>query len=261
MTSHYTNRFNNLIVSFGCLLLISACSSTESTPGTEVHAHVTHLPPAAANVTETATPGKQFVNDQGVTIELTSAYLTLSEMQIRTDCSVSPFARLLEAVYDLVLPVANAHTESTPTKLGEPLVVNVLNPDTEELEFGHFSPAAGSYCGITVHMHPADADSRGLPTTLSMIGQVLHLEGNYSVGGPQIAFTVETAVEPEHADIAFPATINLSASNLSGEAHLNIEYNNWFDGFDSAAMAALATADSSAVTQLLDNITASISHD
>jgi len=260
MTSHYTKHCRKLLVSLACLLLVSACSSTDTTPGTEVHAHVTHLPPATT-VTTTATPGKRFDNDQGVTIELTSAYLTLSEMDIRTSCGASPFARLLDGIYKLVIPTAHAHTESTPTKLGEPLVVNVLNPDTEELEFGHFSPAAGNYCGITVHMHPADVDARNLPTTLSMVGLVLHIEGNYDSGGGAVAFTVETAIEPEHADVAFPATIALSASNLSDEAHLNIEYNTWFNGFDSAAMADLAAADPAAVAALLDNITASIHHD
>ena len=262
MTFPCTKHSGNLLVSISCLLLFSACSSTDSTPGTEVHAHVTHLPPAAT-VTTTATPGKQFVNDNNVTIELTSAYLTLSEMDIRTNCSPPAFTRLLDTMYDLLIPTAQAHTESTPTKLGEPLVVNVLNPDTEELEFGHFSPPPASYCGLTVHMHPADVDARGLPTTFSMIGLVLRIEGSYDdgLGGGPVQFTVETTVEPEHADIAFPAMINLSASNLSGEAHLNIEYNTWFDGFNSAAMAALVTADPSAVTQLLDNITASIGHD
>lgn len=262
MTSHYTNHCRNLFVSLSCLLLVSACSSTDSTPGTEVHAHLTHLPPAST-VTTTATPGKQFDNDQGVTIELTSAYLTISEMDLRTNCSASPFARLLDAVYELVIPVAHAHTESTPTKLGTPLVVNVLNPDTEELEFGHFSPPPASYCGITVHMHPTDADARDLPTTLSMVGLVLRLEGNYDdgLGGGPVAFTIETAIEPEHADIAFPATIVLSASNLTDEAHLNIEYHTWFNGFDATGMASLAAADPTTVADLLDNITNSIHHD
>ena len=261
MTSHYTKRYRNHFVSLCSLLLISACSSSDITPGTELHAHVTHLPPAATVTTTSA--GKQFVNDNNVTIELTSAYLTLSEMDIRTNCSASPFARLLDTVYELLIPTAHAHTESTPTKLGTPLVVNVLNPDSEELEFGHFSPAPASYCGITVHMHPADADARGLPNALSMIGLVLHVEGSYDdgQGGGPVAFTVETAIEPEHADVAFPTPIVLSASNLSDEAHLNIEYNTWFNGFDAATIAALVAGDTTATSLLLDNITASIHHD
>lgn len=257
MTSHYTKQSRNIFVSFSCLLLISACSSTDSTPGTEVHAHVTHLPPATT-VTETQTPGKQFTNNNGDIIELTSAYLTLSEMDLRTDCSASPFAWLRDAVFELLVPAAYAHTESTPTKLGTPLVVNLLNADSEELEFGHFSPPPSSYCGITVHMHPADADARNLPTTLSMVGQVVHLAGSYDTGGGATAFTVDVALEPEHADIAFPAAIVLSASNLNDEIHLNIEYNSWFDNI---IMADLAAADPAAITQLLDNITASVGHD
>jgi hypothetical protein len=257
MISHYTNQSIKLFVALSSALLISACSSTDSTPGTEVHAHVTHLPPATT-VTETATPGKQFTNNNGDIIELTSAYLTLSEMDLRTDCSTSPFAWLRDAVFELLVPVAYAHTESTPTKLGTPLVVNLLNADSEELEFGHFSPAPGNYCGITVHMHPADADARNLPTTLSMIGQVVHVAGSYDDGGGATAFTVDVALEPEHADIAFPAAIVLSASNLNDEIHLNIEYNSWFDNI---IMSDLAAADPAAITQLLDNITASVGHD
>lgn len=262
MTSHYTNHCRKLFVSFSCLLLISACSSTDSTPGTEVHAHLTHLPPATT-VTATTTPGKQFSNDQspGVSIELTSAYLTISEMDLRTNCSTNPFARLLDTMYELVIPVAHAHTESTPTKIGEPLVVNVLNPDIEELEFGHFSPPPASYCGITVHMHPADVDSRGLPTTPDMIGKVLHIEGSYDDTIVAGTFNIDIVLEPEHADIAFPAEIVLSATNLTDEAHLNIEYNTWFNGFDATAIANLEAGDLTTVQQFLDNITASIGHD
>ena len=261
MISHYTNQCKKLFVSISCLLLVSACSSTDSTPGTEVHAHVTHLP-TASTVTDGPTGGKQFVNGQGVTIELASAYLTISEMDLRTNCSASsPFAWLRDAVFELVVPAAYAHTESTPTKLGTPLVVNVLNPESEELEFGHFSPPPASYCGITVHMHPADADARDLPTTLSMIGLVVHITGSYDTGGGATDFTVESTLEPEHADIAFPATIVLSGSNLTDEAHLNIEYNTWFNGFDATGIANLAIADPAAVAQLLDNVTASIVHE
>lgn len=262
MTSHYTNHCRTLFISLSCLLLISACSSTDSTPGTEVHAHLTHLPPATT-VTTTATPSKQFVNDQtpGVDIELTAAYLTISEMDLRTDCSVSPFAWLLDTVYEMVIPTAHAHTESTPTKLGTPLVVNLLNPDSEELEFGHFSPPPASYCGITVHMHPADADAIGLPTTFDMVGKVLHLEGTYDNGAVTSSFIINISTEPEHADIAFPAAIVISATNLSDEAHLNIEYNTWFNGFDATAIASLEAGDPATVTQFLDNITASIGHD
>ncbi|UCB56063.1 MAG: hypothetical protein JSW45_05915 [Thiotrichales bacterium] len=259
MIFHYIKNCKRLLASFSVLLLVSACSSSDISGGTEVHTHLTHLPPAS---TVTTTPtGKQFVNDQGVSIVLTSAWLTLSEMELRTDCGASPFARLRDTVLGLIVPVANAHTESTPTKLGTPLVVNLLNPDSEELEFGHFSPAPGNYCGITVHMHPADADARSLPSTFSMIGLVLHLEGSYDNGSGATAFTVDITLEPEHADIAFPAIISLSEGNLNDEIHLNIEYQTWFETFDATLFAALVAGDPSAVSRLLDNVTASIGHD
>lgn len=260
MTSHYTNQYKKLFISFSCLVMISACSSSDTTPGTKIHAHLTHLP-TANTVTDGPTGGKQFDNGQGVTIELTSAYLTISEMDLRTDCSASPFAHLFDTLYEMVIPTAHAHTESTPTKIGSPLVVNVLNPDTEELEFGHFSPPPASYCGITVHMHPADADTRGLPTTFPMDGLVLRIEGNYDAGGGPAIFTYETPLELEHADIAFPAAIELSISNLTDEAHLNIEYHTWFNGFDGTAMDDLANGVQTAIDQLRENVVNSIVHD
>ena len=256
MTSRYIKQSGNLFTSFCCLLLISACSSTDSTPGTEVHAHLTHLPPAST-VTATTTPGKQFDNDQGVTVELTSAFLTISEMELRTDCSASPFALIFDTVYELLVPTATAHTESTPTRLGEPLVVNLLNPDSEELEFGHFSPAAGSYCGITVHMHPADVDARGVVPEIA--NRVIHIVGLYDDNVNNAGtFTLNIDIEPEHADILLPSAIELSSSNLSGEAHLNIEYNSWFNGLDATGIASLEAGDLTAVQQFLENVTHSI---
>lgn len=263
MISHCTNRYTNLLaLSFG-LLFIAACSSSDITPGTEVHAHVTHVPAEApAPAVTTGSSSKLLSYTSGDTIELTAAYLSLSEMELRTDCVAHPFARLLDAVVDLVVPSAIAHTESTPTRLGTPLVVNLLNPDTEEIEFGHFSPAPGSYCGITIHMHAADGDARGLPDSLSMIGLVLYLEGNYNDGSGDLPFIIEMNLELEHADVAFPAAIVLSEASLTGEAHLNIEYNTWFDNI---AMADLVAASSSqakqvAEAQLRENVVHSIHH-
>ena len=260
MTSHYTNRLNNLYISICCLLLISACSSTDTTPGTEVHAHLTHEPAAAPEpAITTNTSSKSITLGNGDTIELTSAYLTISEMELRTNCSVNPFARLLDTIYELVIPTANAHTESTPTKIGEPLVVNILNVDTEELEFGHFSPAATTYCGVTVHMHPADIDSRGLPAP-DMAGQVVRLAGTYN-GTATFTFSIDIPTELEHADIRFPTPIALSATNLTGEAHLNIEYNTWFNGLSATDISDLDTdlASNPTARQMLEtNIVASI---
>ena len=47
MISHYINQPAKLLLALPFALLIIACSSTDSTPGTEVHAHLTHLPAAA----------------------------------------------------------------------------------------------------------------------------------------------------------------------------------------------------------------------
>jgi hypothetical protein len=234
-------------------LLVSSCTSTDVTPGTAIHTHISHEP--SASVSNTPSPGKQFLNNNGVTIELTTAYLVIGEIDLRSNCSSSPFASLLNNMLNLVIPGAYAHTISSPTTLGEPLVINIMNNDSEEPEFGDFSPAAGAYCGVTVHAHPADADARDLPETFSMEGLVLHLEGNYDAGGGATAFAIDIMEEPEHADLAFPADLVLSASNLEAEVIVNIAYDTWFN---DVTMADLAANDDAAVTQLLENITASM---
>jgi hypothetical protein len=262
MTFHYTNRYKSYLFAFSSALLISACSSTDSTPGTEVHAHLTHLPAAAPEPDVSVNAlSKTITLGNSDTIELTAAYLTISEMELRTSCAPGqPFARIMDTLYELLIPTANAHTESTPTLIGEPLVVNVLNPDTEELEFGHFSPPPASYCGITVHMHPADVDSRGLPSP-DMTGKVIRLEGIYN-GTATFPFLIEISDHLEHADIEFPAAIALSASNLSGEAHLNIEYNTWLNGLSATDIADLdaGTAAPGVVQTLAENIVHSLHH-
>ncbi len=262
MIFHCIKSYRNLLVSFACVLSISACSSSDITPGTEVHAHVTHLPAAApAPTVTTGSSSKLLTYGNGDTIELTNAYLTLSEMELRTDCTAHPFARLLNSVFQLVVPSAHAHTESTPTKLGAPVVVNLLNLDTEEIEFGHFSPAPGSYCGVTVHMHAADGDAHNLPANLSMIGLVLYLEGNYDDGSGAVPFTIEVNLELEHADIEFHEAIVLSEASLSGEAHLNIEYNTWFDNLVMADLVAGSSQSKQlAEAQLRENVVHSIHH-
>ena len=52
---------------------------------------------APAPAVTTGSSSKLLTYGNGDTIELTTAYLTLSEMELRTDCTAHPFARLLDS--------------------------------------------------------------------------------------------------------------------------------------------------------------------
>ena len=242
-------------------VFLSGCTSStgSTTDATEVHVHITHEPADA--VTITGSLGKQFDYVGGNTIELATAYLTISEMDLRSDCGVSPFVYMFDSILNVIVPTANAHTESAPTLIGEPLVLNIMSDDTVEVEFGDFSPAAGDYCGVTVHMHTDDGDARDRPTTPDMTGLVAFLDGTYDTGFATGTFTVNLLVELEHADIVFPDVITLSQSNLTGGVELNIEYDTWFDGVDMDLLTAGNAIEMAAETaKLEENIRVSIEH-
>ena len=236
------------------LVLLTGCGSTTSSgSGTDVHVHVTHEP--SASLVAPSENSKRFTTGGSTEVEITQAYLTIGTMDIRTDCSASPFAKLGDSILNVLFPAAYAHTVSSPTSIGEPLVLDIMANDVTEVEFGDFSPAAGSYCGITVHLHPADADARDLPVLVSMTGVVAHIEGVYNTGSGDTSFTVDVTAEPEHADLPFLTDIVLSASNLTAAVDLNIEYDTWFYAIN---MSSLAAADPAALAAFGDNLTASI---
>ena len=111
---------------------------------------------------------------------------------------------------------------------------------------------------MTVHAHPADADTRELPP-IAFTGVVLHVSGYYTPIGETAAaaFTIEITTDLEHADIALPTDIILSSSSLTGQIDINIEYNTWFEGID---VTLLDAGDATQLANFRDNITASIKH-
>lgn len=240
------------------LTLLTGCSSSSSTSGTGIQVDISHVEANTPAVTQTLTPGKSFTTDQGTLVEITQAYLTISEISIRTDCVSTPFAFLFESILETIIPSASAHTESTPTSIGESIVINIMADDASVNNFGTFSPPADSYCGVTVFPRQADSIDRNLPTTVGFTGVVLLVSGNYTPNGEaETAFNINITTELEPSDVTLPSDITLSAANLTGSIDINIEYNTWFEGID---IALLETGVTTEVDKFRTNVTTSIKH-
>jgi hypothetical protein len=87
--------------------------------------------------------------------DLSSLTVTIGELELMP-CESGPLARLKQAL----LPVAEAHTDSSPTLLGTPTILDVRAQ--QSVDMGVLEPPPGNYCGIRVLISAADADANGL---------------------------------------------------------------------------------------------------
>ena len=116
------------------LFTVSSCGFSED--GTTV---------ALSVVTE----GRQQARD------LLSLTVAISELEI-LPCEPG----LVERLKQVLIPVAAAHTDSSPTLLGTPMVLDVRAE--QSVDMGALEPPPGNYCGIRVLISAADADANGL---------------------------------------------------------------------------------------------------
>ncbi len=92
---------------------------------------------------------------------LSQALLTVSQAEL---LACQPQLALINAgrAFNLFRPsAARAHSEETPTRLGTPHVVDLLD-DQQSQTLGRFLPVPRSYCTLRLIMAPADADAVNL---------------------------------------------------------------------------------------------------
>jgi hypothetical protein len=165
------------------------------------------------------------VSEDGATLRLGTARLTVLAATLES-CPASPTA----ALRALLRPaVARAHSEGSPTRLGEPHVVDLRNDAGTVL--GELEPPAGRYCSVRLTLGPADADAVGLPspdfagTTFAMTGDV-DLPAPRAVSGRSTGnLTTTAALEPAltlgegddaRIDLVFGDATALSTATLAG---------------------------------------------
>jgi len=262
MISKYISVFTLLI----CVSVITGCSETSGSNTSKATIQVAiNAAPSPVNVAAMPAGSKTFLNDLGDSITINKAYLVISSTTIETTCGAS-FSAAAEGVLDMLIPIAHAHTSSTPTSTGEPSVVNILAVDGGLVDIGDLSPSVADYCGVDIDMLAADVDTANLPSGVGepdMIGKTLFIEGTYAqVGGATGNITLSTGATLINRDLLLSVLLSLSASNLTGVINIGINYDTWFNSIDLVTLeteTAVSTnpADTN-VSQVLQNITKSI---
>jgi hypothetical protein len=184
---------------------------------------------------------------------LQHAYLVVWSTKLETDCNQINFA----LPFNLLMTAAMAHTETTPTQLGIPNVINLLEDDITEILLGTVYPAPTNYCGVTVELLKADEDAQRLKDyPINMLNRVLYLQGEYVPLGSATAipFTIDVAKAPRPKSLRFDTPVLLSATNSKATVAIVTQYDRWFDAVDFSQLTQEAQID-----WILNNITESLS--
>ena len=245
----------------------TGCSSSKSG---------TNLVITAAHRTSSGTPqlgggSRTFTNDLGTRITLSRAYLAYQVVEIVACTGSDPSSgnlRLRRAAYELwsllaPIGVAYAHTDGTPTRLGEPSVDHLLDPDGQRLILGELSPPLASYCHALVTLGPADDDAANLPADADMVGLTVHLEGSYQVAGSDaivpftrsLGSTATQTVDFRLGGVLSSPLVPITLTDKARDAELDLtsSYDTWLQGIDLGA-----PFDAAQQARLMSNLAASI---
>jgi hypothetical protein len=179
-----------------------------------------------------------FDTDLGYRVVLGKAYVNLSSVEIfGCDASSASFpdraGRVLGELFALERS-AYAHTEGSPTKLGAPLVESVFTT-SGGVTVGELRPPPGRYCRVVQSLQAADADARGLPSDVSMVGKSFFVAGTYEKNGAiPVPFESESTASFDAAtDLSFELS---TTGTTSVTVRLSRDATHWFDGIDFATM-------------------------
>jgi len=158
-------------------------------------------------------------------------------------------------LWELVAPArAKAHEFSSPTSLGVPLVIDLMESAGIPLFAGTLRPPPGSYCGLRVLGTPADQDAEGLTDeTLDMMQNSVLVAGQVedeSTGEetPLLARIWEVL----DCEVRFDRPLVFDSPVLESVS-IQIDHTSWFDGID------FAQQDSNAVQQqITENVRSSL---
>ena len=258
------SKYINALLLVTAASVISSCSSSSGSAVGGTQVTINARPSPAVTLAQPA-GNKTFTNDLGDSITLTRAYIVISNATIESTCGVS-FSAAAEQLLNFIIPQAQAHTSSTPTSIGDPVVVDLLYADNESVHIGTLSPPAETYCGVSLNLLAADADAINLPEaagTPNMVGKSVYIEGSFILaGGGSGNILISTGAALSSRHVLLPSLMQLSANNLSASAGIMFNYDSWFNAIDLALLetetAAFTDLGGTNVNQLLINIGDSI---
>jgi len=210
---------SRLLIAMALLNLVSLVHCMRVTDGIEVD--VAYQPEA--------TPA-QIRTDLGYRVALERALIVVGRVElIRCD-------NLVMELQDLFGPArARAHVLDTPTSLGVPLIIDLVESAGTPEFAGTMKPPPGRYCGIRVVGMPADEDAVGLSDenldmmqhSVLVAGQVKDLTTGEETPLLARIWEVLQYEMPFDRPLVFHDPVLESVS-------IQIDHRKWFDGIDFA---------------------------
>ncbi|NND29473.1 MAG: hypothetical protein HKN97_12855 [Myxococcales bacterium] len=130
---------------------------------------------------------------------------------------------------------AKAHEFSSPTSLGVPLVIDLMESAGVPLFAGTLRPPPGRYCGIRVTGMPADQDAEGLTDeNLDMTENSVLIAGRVEdESGQATSALVAKISDVLPCEMRFDQPLVFEGPVLESVS-IQIDHTKWFDGIDFA---------------------------
>ena len=176
-----------------------------------------------------ATPA-QIRTDMGYRVALERALIVLGKVElIRCD-------NFVVDLWKLVTPArARAHVLDTPTSLGVPLVIDLMESAGTPQFAGTMKPPPGRYCGIRVLGMPADPDAVGLnDENLDMMQHSVLITGHVvdTTSGDETPL-IARIWEVLKCEMLFDRPLVFDSPVLENLS-IEIDHTKWFNGIDFA---------------------------
>ena len=187
--------------------------------------------------------------DMGYRVRLERAMIAVGQVElIRCDNFVLD-------LWKFVAPArARAHEFTSPTSLGVPLVIDLMESAGVPLFAGTMRPPPGRYCGIRVVGMPADEDAEGLTSeNLDMMQHSVLIAGRVEdADGGSDRVLLARIWEVLECEMLFDRPLVFNGPVLESVS-IQIDHHSWFDGID------FALQDSNAVQQqITENVRSSL---
>jgi hypothetical protein len=176
-----------------------------------------------------ATPA-QVRTDMGYRVHLERALIVMGQVELlRCD-------NFVLNLWEFVAPArARAHEFTSPTSLGVPLVIDLMETSGVPLFAGTLRPPPGEYCGIRVVGMPADQDAEGLTdANLDMMQHSVLIVGRVEdTASGDVVPLIAGIWEVLECEMLFDRPLVFDGPVLEN-VNVQIDHTKWFDGIDFA---------------------------
>lgn len=176
-----------------------------------------------------ATPA-EVRTDMGYRVHLERALIAVGRVEL-IECD-----NFVLGLWELVAPArARAHESATPTSLGVPLVIDLMEGTGTPSFAGTLRPPPGRYCGIRVSATPADDDAGGLSQeNMDMVLHTVFVVGQVEDMATGDTMPLLTRIrEVLECEMLFDRPLVFDSPVLESVI-IQIDHTKWFDGIDFA---------------------------